>query len=88
MQPGPAPVGARHCWLTDPPGEPGRWPGLVVEWRRGDLGWEGRVAYGVPGTVGAIRLIEQWLPASHLRPAASTVVTTTPKTARTVCRAT
>ena len=35
--------GARHCWLTDAPGLPGRWPGLVVEWRRHAGRWQGRV---------------------------------------------
>src|SRR3954470_8033186 len=35
--------GARHCWLTDAPDLPGRWPGLVVEWRRQAGRWQGRV---------------------------------------------
>jgi hypothetical protein len=35
--------GGRHCWLTDAPGLPGRWPGLVVEWRRHGGRWQGRV---------------------------------------------
>jgi hypothetical protein len=35
--------GARHCWLTDAPGLPGRWPGLVVAWRRHAGHWQGRI---------------------------------------------
>ena len=26
--------GAKHCWVSDPPGWPGRWLGLVIEWRQ------------------------------------------------------
>jgi hypothetical protein len=35
--------GARHCWITNAPGLPvGRWPGVVVEWRRPGGRWQGR----------------------------------------------
>ena len=52
--------GARHCWLTDAPGLPGRWPGLVVEWRRhaGALAGPGtRGGPGGPGHTRHLRLV-------------------------------
>lgn len=54
-------VSGRHCWVVDPPEAPGRWPGLLAEWRRAPDGlWEGRVVYAV-----AVRdrcvLVEGWL---------------------------
>jgi hypothetical protein len=59
------PPAGKHCWVVDAPGAPGRWPGLLVEWRRGETGWEGRVTYT---TVFGDRflLIEQWLAAAFL----------------------
>ena len=68
--PGPtAPPDAegRHCWVRDPPEAPGTWPGLLVEWRRRDGGWQGRVAYTVTGPHGPA-LVEAWLPAARLEP--------------------
>jgi hypothetical protein len=64
--PGTGPV-ARHCW-ADPPGHPGPWPGLVVEWRRDRSGgWEGRCIYAMTEPdAGAVRVVERWLPASAL----------------------
>jgi hypothetical protein len=62
------PAGAehgRHCWVHDPPDAPGTWPGLLVEWRQGEDGWQGRVAYAVVGTHGPV-LVEAWLPAGQL----------------------
>ena len=65
---GPAPPTGRHCW-AEPPGHPGPWPGLVVEWRRQDGGWEGRCVYVVDGLGGeGARVIERWLPADCLTP--------------------
>jgi len=68
---GPAPAVApvtRHCW-ADPPGHPGPWPGLVVEWRRAGPGWEGRCVYVIDGVDGAgARVVERWLPADCLEP--------------------
>jgi hypothetical protein len=57
----------RHCWVRDPPEAPGTWPGLLVEWRQRDGGWQGRVAYTVAGPHGAA-LVEAWLPAARLEP--------------------
>jgi hypothetical protein len=57
----------RHCWVRDPPDAPGTWPGLLVEWRRRDGAWQGRVAYTVAGPHGPA-LVEAWLPAARLEP--------------------
>jgi hypothetical protein len=64
---------ARHCW-ADPPGHPGPWPGLVVEWRRSDDGgWEGRCVYVIDGgDASGPRLVERWLPARCLTPVTPT----------------
>ncbi len=56
----------RHCWVHDPPGASGRLPGLLVEWRQRPGGWQGRVAYAVPGPHGPV-LVEAWLPAGSLQ---------------------
>jgi hypothetical protein len=55
----------RHCWVHDPPGAPGVWPGLLVEWRQAEGGWHGRVTYAVAGPQGTV-LIEAWVPAALL----------------------
>ena len=62
-----APADGRHCWVHDPPGVPGRWPGLLVEWRQRHGAWEGRVAYTVASARGPV-LVEGWLPADRLQP--------------------
>jgi hypothetical protein len=55
----------RHCWVHDPPGAPGVWPGLLVEWRQAEGGWSGRVTYAVAGPQGTV-LVEAWVPAGLL----------------------
>jgi hypothetical protein len=70
-QPGPSSVehsAARHCWVVDPPGWPGKWPGLLLQWERVQLGWRGRVAFAVTQG-GQVVLAETWLDSSHLQPA-------------------
>ena len=65
------PVVRRHCWVHGLTEAPGRWPGLLVEWRQaaGGAGWEGRVVYVVArGTAGPV-VVEAWLAAPHLSPA-------------------
>jgi hypothetical protein len=57
----------RHCWVHDPPEAAGTWPGLLVEWRRRDGAWQGRVTYAVSGPHGPA-LVEAWLPAARLEP--------------------
>lgn len=61
------PVATRHCWVTGLPERPGRWAGLLAEWRLSAGGWQGRVVYAVDDG-GATVLLEAWLPARHLQP--------------------
>lgn len=56
----------RHCWVQDAPGHPGRFPGLLVEWRSSPDGWWGRVMYAIDDAGDAARLVERWLPAECL----------------------
>jgi hypothetical protein len=65
---------AKHVWLVDAPGQPGRWPGLLVEWRQAPDGtWEARVVHAVPeADRSGIRVIERWLPATALEPVQDT----------------
>ena len=65
---GQVPAGGRHCWVLAPPHSPQRTPALLVQWRRGDLGWEGRVTY-VATIGGSLTVLDMWLPASRLEPA-------------------
>jgi len=59
--------GGRHCWVVDSPGHPGRWPGLLLEWRRSERGWDGLVAYVIPEPHdNGVRLVERWVGATHL----------------------
>lgn len=54
------PSPARHCFVD---GE----PALLVEWRRGDAGWEGRVI-GVAWLDGdGWAVVERWLPAGRIQ---------------------
>ena len=61
---------SRHVWLIDAPGQPGRWPGLLVEWRRAsDSSWMGRVIYALPeADRSGNRVVERWLPGTCLSP--------------------
>ena len=60
----------RHVWVVNAPAQLGRWPGLLLEWRRGDDGWEARVvmATAEPDDRTVARLVERWLPADCLEP--------------------
>ena len=81
--PGPPSEPQRHCWVHGLPNSPGRWPGLLVEWRvvtdrpgpdppRSGVArpsWVGRVVYAVDDDqAGDIVLVEAWVPAQYLRP--------------------
>lgn len=57
----------RHCWVADPPGHPGSWPGVLLAWERVEGGWRGRVVYVARDGDDAV-LVETWLPAAVLRP--------------------
>lgn len=65
---GPPPA-ARHCWVFGLPDAPGRWPGLLVEWRKTDR-WLARVVYAIDDGQQTI-LIEAWVAAEHLEPVGS-----------------
>ncbi len=59
-------VGGRHCWVVGLPAAPGRWPGLLVEWRKSSRdGWQGRVLYAVVAGQEVV-VVQQWLDARHL----------------------
>ncbi len=64
------PVVRRHCWVHGLQDAPGRWPGLLVEWRQppDGTGWEGRVVYVVAAGPRVV-VVEAWLAAPHLSPA-------------------
>jgi hypothetical protein len=66
----PRPVLHRHCWVTGLPARPGRYAGLVAEWRqdREAGGWQGRVVYAVDDGRTTV-LVEAWVAACHLDPA-------------------
>ena len=59
---------ARHCWVADADRHGVKRPGLLVEWRAGPAGWEGRVVYAASLRPGSWCLVEEWLPASRLTP--------------------
>jgi hypothetical protein len=60
---GPAGCPARHCWVTAPVDGGVPRPGLLLEWRRGEHGWEGRVAYAAELRAERWGAVEEWLPA-------------------------
>jgi len=53
---------ARHCFVD---GE----ASLLVEWRRGTAGWEGRVITVAWSDAVGWATLERWLPASRIDPA-------------------
>ena len=59
--PAPPPT-VKHCWVSGPAG---RLPGLLLGWRQGADGWQGRVVHAVPEGSGWA-LVEEWLPAEVL----------------------
>ncbi len=70
LQNRPRPVLTRHCWVTGLPECPGRWAGLLAEWRQDSQagGWQGRVVYAVDDGASTV-MVEAWVPARHLQPA-------------------
>ena len=60
---------ARHCWVADAVDDRGvKRPGLLVEWRRGTDGWEGRVVYAAQPRPGRWVLVEEWVADTLLTP--------------------
>lgn len=58
----------KHCWVTD---RHGRLPGLLLEWRRSEPGFQGRVLHAVLEE-GEWVVVEEWVPAGLLESAAET----------------
>lgn len=56
------PSGLKHCWVTT---RDGRLPGLLLEWRKSDDEWRGRVVHPVQEDHSWV-VVEQWLPAGLL----------------------
>lgn len=57
---------ARHCWVAVPVDGSRPRPGLLLEWRRVDHRWEGRVVYAAELRPGRWATVEEWLPAELL----------------------
>jgi hypothetical protein len=58
---------ARHCWVGDAVDREGvKRPGLLLEWRQGRGGWEGRVVYVARLRADRWVAVEEWLPADRL----------------------
>ena len=70
LQDRPRPVLTRHCWVTGLPDCPGRWAGLLAEWRQNNDagGWHGRVVYAVDDGAATV-MVEAWVSARYLQPA-------------------
>jgi hypothetical protein len=64
----PAALPIRHCWVID---SNGRLPGLLLEWRKVEGEWRGRVVHPVRDD-GAWVVVEEWLPAGLLDPVPAT----------------
>jgi hypothetical protein len=61
---------SHHCWVADPPDQPGRYAGLLLQWRREHDQWLGLVVFVIPEPRGdRVRLVQRWLPADRLAPA-------------------
>ena len=57
---------ARHCWVTVPVDGARPRPGLLLEWRKVEHRWEGRVVYAAELRPGRWAAVEEWLPAELL----------------------
>ena len=55
----------KHCWVT---GLHGRLPALLLEWRRTEAGFQGRVIHPVVEADDGWVVIEEWLPAARTGP--------------------
>ena len=59
----PSPPTLKHCWVTD---QHGHLPGLLLEWRRTESGYQGRVVRPVIDEDLGWIVVEEWLPAELL----------------------
>ncbi|HSE08885.1 MAG TPA: hypothetical protein VLB29_09470 [Nocardioidaceae bacterium] len=64
VSPPPPPPTVKHCWVTD---QHGRLPALLLQWRRTESGYQGRVVRLVDEDGWIV--VEEWLPAELLEPA-------------------
>lgn len=63
------PCPMRHCWVSDAADRLGvKRPGLLLEWRATETGWEGRVLYAAQLGQARWTTVEEWLPAAVLTP--------------------
>jgi hypothetical protein len=62
----PPATAIKHCWVTD---QHGHLPALLLEWRRTEAGFQGRVVRAVVEPDGGWVIVEEWLPATLLGPA-------------------
>lgn len=63
-EPPAPPENLKHCWVH---GAHGRLPALLLEWRRTDAGYQGRVVR--PVYEDGWLVVEEWVPAALLEPA-------------------
>lgn len=56
---------ARHCWVAVPVDGISARPGLL-EWRKVEHRWEGRVVYAAEIRAGRWASVEEWIPAELL----------------------
>jgi hypothetical protein len=57
---------ARHCWVVAPVDTTAARPGLLLEWRKVDRRWEGRVVYLAELRPGRWSTVEEWIPGELL----------------------
>ena len=58
---------AKHCWVRAPVDAGSQRPGLLLEWRKDEVGrWEGRVVYVAQLRPDTWVLVEEWLAADLL----------------------
>ncbi len=57
---------ARHCWVSVPVDGVRPRAGLLLEWRKVEHRWEGRVVYVAELRPGRWAAVEEWLPAELL----------------------
>lgn len=62
----PSATNVKHCWVVDSPLSPGRWPGLLLSWRRSGAGWQGLAAWVVDDDDGPV-VLQAWVRAVHLQ---------------------
>lgn len=57
----------RHVWVQGLLDDPGRHPGVLLEWRR-TTGWQGLVVYVVDEGASGVRCVQRWVDADRMSP--------------------